>query len=113
MQGMDCLDDRGHPEAHRFGVGRYGPLVCGTRGTWPKALSAFEWCLQWQCHFMQKLESGPRIEFENMHPACDGIRDPTPDRDQSRLVGPDVVSMIGARRVGTAPDDRGPKQALR
>lgn len=28
---------------------------------------------------MQKLESEPRIEFENMHRACNGLRDPIPD----------------------------------
>jgi deoxyribodipyrimidine photo-lyase len=31
---------------------------------------------------MQKLESDPRIEFENMHRACDGLRDPAPDRER-------------------------------
>lgn len=54
----------------------------GQRGTWPKALSAFEGRLHWHCHFMQKLESEPRIEFENMHPACDGLRDPIPDQER-------------------------------
>ncbi|RKT44147.1 FAD-binding domain-containing protein [Thiocapsa rosea] len=54
----------------------------GQRSTWSKALSAFEGRLHWHCHFMQKLESEPRIEFENMHRACDGLRDPTPDRER-------------------------------
>lgn len=30
--------------------------------------------LHWHCHFMQKLESEPRIEFENFHRAYDGVR---------------------------------------
>jgi deoxyribodipyrimidine photo-lyase len=62
--------------------GRRGGPHGGLRGTWPKALSAFEDRLHWHCHFMQKLESEPRIEFENMHRACDGLRDPTPDRER-------------------------------
>jgi len=36
---------------------------------WGRALSAFEARLAWQSHFMQKLESEPRLEFDNLHPA--------------------------------------------
>jgi deoxyribodipyrimidine photo-lyase len=46
-----------------------------THGTWAKALAAFEGRLHWHCHFIQKLESEPRIEFENLHRACDGLRE--------------------------------------
>ena len=53
------------------------------RGTWAKALAAFEGRLHWHCHFMQKLESEPRIEFENLHRACDGLRGDRPDRQIS------------------------------
>jgi deoxyribodipyrimidine photo-lyase len=28
----------------------------------------------WHCHFMQKLEDEPRLEFENLHRAYDGMR---------------------------------------
>jgi deoxyribodipyrimidine photo-lyase len=45
------------------------------RGGWAKALAAFEGRLHWHCHFIQKLESEPRIEFENLHRACDGLRE--------------------------------------
>lgn len=45
------------------------------RGTWAKALAAYEGRLHWHCHFMQKLESEPRIEFENLHRACDNLRE--------------------------------------
>ena len=31
--------------------------------------------LSWRCHFMQKLEDQPEIEWENMHPLYDGLRD--------------------------------------
>jgi deoxyribodipyrimidine photo-lyase len=50
------------------------------RGTWAKALAAFEGRLHWHCHFIQKLESEPRIEFENLHRACDGLREEEFDR---------------------------------
>ncbi|MFN3593252.1 MAG: FAD-binding domain-containing protein [Thiobacillaceae bacterium] len=36
---------------------------------WRRPLAAFEARLAWRSHFMQKLESAPRIEFENLHPA--------------------------------------------
>jgi deoxyribodipyrimidine photo-lyase len=45
------------------------------RGAWAKALAAFEGRLHWHCHFIQKLESEPRIEFENLHRACDNLRE--------------------------------------
>ena len=38
--------------------------------------------LHWRCHFMQKLESEPRIEFENLHPAYDGLRADAPDPER-------------------------------
>jgi deoxyribodipyrimidine photo-lyase len=40
------------------------------------ALKSFESRLHWHCHFMQKLESEPAIEFGNMHRGFDGLRDP-------------------------------------
>ena len=43
---------------------------------WGRALAAFEGRLHWHCHFMQKLESEPRFEFENMQRATCGLRDP-------------------------------------
>lgn len=38
-------------------------------------LRAFESRLHWHCHFMQKLESEPELEFRNLHPAHDRLRD--------------------------------------
>ena len=45
------------------------------RGTWPKALSAFQSRLHWHCHFIQKFESEPELEFQNMAPSCNGLRE--------------------------------------
>lgn len=46
---------------------------------WAASLKSFESRLSWHCHFIQKLESEPRIEFENFNHAYDGLR---PDIDQ-------------------------------
>ena len=46
----------------------------GAKGKWPSAMRSFSGRLRWNCHFIQKLEDEPRIEFENMHPAYDGLR---------------------------------------
>ncbi|OKL45568.1 FAD-binding domain-containing protein [Pseudovibrio exalbescens] len=42
---------------------------------WRGSLSSFAGRLHWHCHFMQKLEDAPSIEFKNLHPAYDGLRD--------------------------------------
>lgn len=53
------------------------------RGAWAGSLSSFMSRLHWHCHFIQKLEDAPRIEWENLHPAYDGLRPVQPD--QARL----------------------------
>lgn len=47
----------------------------GGNDGWSKALAAYEERLAWHCHFIQKLEDEPRIEFENMNRAFDGLRE--------------------------------------
>jgi deoxyribodipyrimidine photo-lyase len=42
---------------------------------WRKSLESFRSRLYWHCHFMQRLESEPALEFENMQRACDGMRE--------------------------------------
>lgn len=44
-------------------------------GGWLSALNAYQSRLSWHCHFMQKLEDEPRIEFENMSRVYDGLRE--------------------------------------
>lgn len=39
-------------------------------------LEAFLSRLIWHCHFMQKLEQQPEIEYQCMHPAFEGMREP-------------------------------------
>lgn len=40
-----------------------------------RGLRAFESRLRWRSHFIQRLESLPSLEFENMHPALNGMRE--------------------------------------
>lgn len=46
---------------------------------WRASLISFMGRQHWHCHFMQKLEDEPRLEFENLHPAYDGLRRDMPD----------------------------------
>jgi deoxyribodipyrimidine photo-lyase len=69
-------------QATRLRARQVKALPAAERGTWTRALAAFEGRLHWHCHFIQKLESAPRIEHENLQRACDGLRDPEPDPDR-------------------------------
>ncbi len=42
---------------------------------WFLSLSAFEARLRWHCHFIQKLETEPALEFNNVMRAFDGMRE--------------------------------------
>lgn len=44
------------------------------RGCWPSAMRSFLGRLRWHCHFIQKLEDEPAIEWQNFHPAYDRLR---------------------------------------
>ncbi|MEC8556134.1 MAG: deoxyribodipyrimidine photo-lyase [Planctomycetota bacterium] len=44
-------------------------------GAWSKSLRAYDARLSWHCHFMQKLEDEPAIEFQNMSRIYDGLRE--------------------------------------
>ena len=49
---------------------------------WRRSLRSFEERLHWHCHFIQKLESRPSIEFRSLLPACDGLREDAFDSDR-------------------------------
>lgn len=55
------------------------------RGDWPKALRAISSRLRWHCHFIQKLEDEPSIEFKCMHPMYEQLRQHNPNADQYLL----------------------------
>ena len=50
---------------------------------WQASMRSFSGRLHWHCHFIQKLEDEPRLEFENLHSAYDNIRPRS--TDQARL----------------------------
>lgn len=52
---------------------------------WSGALSSFQARLRWHCHFMQKLEDEPRIEFENFNRAYDGLREAFTESEEGQL----------------------------
>jgi len=65
--------------------------------TWPKALQAFGSRLRWHCHFIQKLEDEPQIEFNTMHPAYESVRsDSNADRLQAWQEGCTGYPMVDA-----------------
>lgn len=47
--------------------------------SWKASLKSFSGRLHWHCHFIQKLEDEPRLEFQNLHRAYDGLRHSEPD----------------------------------
>jgi len=49
---------------------------------WRDAMISFAGRQHWHCHFMQKLEDEPRLEFENLHRAYDGVRPDVADPDR-------------------------------
>lgn len=50
-------------------------LPRGLKGKWRSAMRSFASRLRWHCHFIQKLEDEPRMEFENLHSAYNGVRE--------------------------------------
>ncbi len=62
------------------GAGRLDGRDAAHDPRWPAALESFAKRLRWHCHFMQKLESEPAIEFRNMSRAFDGLRVEDPSR---------------------------------
>ena len=64
---------------------------------WMTSLKAFEARLHWRCHFIQKLEDEPRIEFSNMHSAFDGVRtELNPERFEAWCAGETGYPMVDA-----------------
>jgi deoxyribodipyrimidine photo-lyase len=49
---------------------------------WTQSLVSFASRLHWHCHFIQKLEDEPRLEFTHYAPIFDGVRPSEPDLDR-------------------------------
>ncbi|MEM1412802.1 MAG: FAD-binding domain-containing protein [Pseudomonadota bacterium] len=58
-------------ESHAAALRRMKPKPAN----WPKSLAAHGKRLRWHCHFIQKLEDQPSLEWENMQRAMDGLRE--------------------------------------
>lgn len=54
---------------------RADSLDAHTLKQWKRHYSAFYSRLSWRCHFIQKIEDQPKIEYECMHPAFEGMRE--------------------------------------
>ncbi len=54
------------------------------RGARSTALRAYIGRLHWHCHFIQKLEAAPSLEFANLHRAYDGLRESEFDETRFR-----------------------------
>ena len=61
-----------------------------------RALRSFSGRLRWHCHFMQKLEDEPRIEFENFAHAYDGLRGQDDAKFQAWATGQTGFPMVDA-----------------
>jgi deoxyribodipyrimidine photo-lyase len=53
--------------------------AAGNDKLWQRSIRSFVARLHWHCHFVQKLESEPEIEFENINRGFDGMRNLTVD----------------------------------
>jgi len=47
----------------------------GQKNSEKTSLNSFKKRLAWHCHFIQKLHDEPRIEYENLHPLYNGLRE--------------------------------------
>jgi len=50
------------------------PAAMAETQRWRASMVSFTGRQHWHCHFMQKLEDEPRLEFENLHRGYDGLR---------------------------------------
>jgi len=70
----------------------------GARGQWVQALRGFEARLHWHCHFIQKLESQPDLEFHELHPLTAGLRTSNPERLELWAAGRTGLPFVDACR---------------
>lgn len=68
-----------HREVVQAVKSRQAALRSMTKGEAPPgflaSLKSFEGRLHWHCHFIQRLETAPEIEFQNLHRGFDGLRE--------------------------------------
>ncbi|MDP2418035.1 MAG: FAD-binding domain-containing protein [Hydrogenophaga sp.] len=68
---LGCLSLREVVQATQWQMARLPPEATRQR----QGLNAFMSRLVWHCHFIQKLEDEPELEWRNLHRGYDGLRD--------------------------------------
>ena len=68
----------------------------GDAAQWRRAIGAFVERLHWHCHFIQKLESQPDLEFTDAHPAYAGLRATDPARLSAWAAGRTGLPFVDA-----------------
>jgi deoxyribodipyrimidine photo-lyase len=63
---------------------------------WSLALRRFEERLHWHCHFIQKLEDQPSLEFSELHPLTRGLREPSAERLAAWVAGRTGLPFVDA-----------------
>ena len=63
---------------------------------WRRSLQAFEERLHWHCHFIQKLECEPELEFRELHPLTAGLRQSDRERLEALARGCTGVPFVDA-----------------
>ncbi|MEB3234371.1 MAG: deoxyribodipyrimidine photo-lyase [Cyanobacteriota bacterium] len=66
------------------------------RGPWTLALQRFDERLHWHCHFIQKLEDQPSLEFAELHPHTAGLREPSLERFEAWACGQTGLPFVDA-----------------
>lgn len=70
-----CLSMRETEAAINTRLDSLDDIAPEARGYWQRSLASVTSRLHWHCHFIQKLESEPEMEWRNMNRAFDGLRD--------------------------------------
>ena len=83
-------------QVHQASEARIAQLRAAGEDEHARALRSFTGRLRWHCHFMQKLEDEPRIEFENFAHACDGLRGDDEVKFQAWATGQTGFPMVDA-----------------
>ncbi|MFQ6540051.1 FAD-binding domain-containing protein [Aphanothece stagnina] len=85
-----------HACRHRrqeLGAGASGSTV---GRTWQRALRGFQERLHWHCHFIQKLECQPDLEFRELHPLMAGLASSDPVRLEAWARGRTGLPFVDA-----------------
>ncbi len=73
---LGCLGTREVVQATRQRMGELQSIDAPWAARQQAGLKAFLSRMHWHCHFIQKLESEPELEWRNVHRGYDGLREP-------------------------------------